>query len=141
MKATYFIQGAKTGMIKIGRSKDPIGRLSDLQSGASEDLILLGYLNTDVERHLHRVFADLRSHGEWFYPEPKLIEFIMQEVGQEALRRGLMRYLARLVIRGLKSEELAPSIVFSKLLIAVDMDVSDDLLGAFIQAVAKRQKT
>lgn len=72
---TYILQ-AETGMIKIGRSANPAGRVAELQNSSPVPLNLLGIIDEDVERKLHQQFAHLRSHGEWFQPLEPLRKFI-----------------------------------------------------------------
>jgi hypothetical protein len=74
----YYVQ-ASDGRIKIGRTKDdPMQRLSHLRVGSPLRLELVGmtYAPRYGEAVLHEMFADARSHGEWFYPVPALIKFI-----------------------------------------------------------------
>ena len=75
---TYFIQGEKTGLIKIGESIDPMDRIMTLQVGSPDKLIMLKFVdsNTYPENELHQRFKHSRRHGEWFYPDPDLIRFI-----------------------------------------------------------------
>ena len=75
---TYFIQGEKTGLIKIGTSNNPMHRLMELQIGSPDTLIMLKYVDslTYPETELHQRFKHLRRHGEWFYPDPDLTRFI-----------------------------------------------------------------
>ena len=73
----YFIQGCETQRIKIGISHDVNSRLKGIQS--SEPLKLLAVIKQggkDLERRLHQKFQDLRVHGEWFKPDPQLLEYI-----------------------------------------------------------------
>ena len=68
--------GSSNGMIKYGYSKDPASRLRSLQTGSSDELVLLESVcvgDRDVracERELHREFAVYRTRGEWFCLEP-----------------------------------------------------------------------
>lgn len=77
----YFIQGAITKKIKIGFTKAKFvnQRLTDMQVGSPDKLIILGLISeatkTD-EKQYHEHFLFCRSHGEWFNPDPELIEFI-----------------------------------------------------------------
>lgn len=63
----YFIQN-ESGMVKIGRSDAPEGRLRQLQTAAAEKLLLrivcedYGHIEPDLHRSLHRY----RLRGEWF---------------------------------------------------------------------------
>ena len=60
------------GQCKFGFSKDPQSRVRSLQTGSSEELILLETVPVgdtcvrEMERLLHREFAHLRCRGEWF---------------------------------------------------------------------------
>ena len=82
---TYFIQGEQTQLIKIGQTRqDPEKRLAQLQTGSPDKLVLLKAVESEqgYEAHLHRLFQEHNSHGEWYYPVPKLIAFIDKEVDQ-----------------------------------------------------------
>ena len=74
----YFVQGTRSGLIKIGYSLAIKGRLQTLQIGSPERLELLAVLDgtTEDERDLHQRFAAHRSHGEWFHPRPELLSLI-----------------------------------------------------------------
>ena len=85
----YFIQEEETGRIKIGFSeKHPKGRLKDFQTGNSNKLILLGYIEgtSQDEKILHREFYEerIRNENEWFKPSPRLKERI-KELLEESL--------------------------------------------------------
>ena len=74
----YFAQDGDDGPIKIGTSKYVARRLRSLQISAPRPLRLLGTMpgGHGLERELHRQFADLQVHGEWFRPESPLTEYI-----------------------------------------------------------------
>ena len=80
----YFIQGLQTGLIKIGKTQDfnVDKRLSSLQTGSPDKLILLKAVQYpakyNCEKAVHRHFSEFRVHGEWFTPEPELMDFIDQ---------------------------------------------------------------
>lgn len=83
MKETriYFVQmRSPVGEIKIGLTRDLRARLNALQTGSPYPLRVLAALpGTEAEEHeLHTRFADLRLSGEWFRPEPRLLEFVAQ---------------------------------------------------------------
>ena len=77
----YFIQASsKPSLIqmKIGLSKDPDGRLRDLQFTSPAKLTLIGTIRCKsklhafhVERTLHDKFKKQRRHGEWFHLSKK----------------------------------------------------------------------
>lgn len=66
---TYFVLGQTTGKIKIGRSFDPQKRLTTMQTGSAEPLILLAVIDKDCEKRMHKKFLADHSHGEWYFPE------------------------------------------------------------------------
>ena len=73
----YFIQESETERIKIGFSeKHPQGRLESFQTGNSNKLVLLGYIEgtQEDETRLHREFEEerIRKRNEWFEPSPQL---------------------------------------------------------------------
>lgn len=73
----YFVQGPG-GLIKIGFSLDVPSRIRSLESNCGPlQLRLQLDGGRRLERHLHRLFKDLRRHGEWFEPGPQLLDFIM----------------------------------------------------------------
>jgi hypothetical protein len=65
------------GQCKFGFSKNPESRVRALQTGSSEELVLLETVPVgdrsvrEMERLLHREFAHLRSRGEWFRISPE----------------------------------------------------------------------
>ena len=77
---TYFIQPKRGGLIKIGfTSSEPRGRLAKLQTGSPVELQIIALLRGNQEQDLHKKFAKLRRHGEWFHPGKSLLTFISQE--------------------------------------------------------------
>ena len=64
----YIIQSDKSGMIKIGRSKDPNKRLKQLQTGNPNKLKLIASFK-DMgwrEKLLHERLSEWSEQGEWF---------------------------------------------------------------------------
>lgn len=72
----YFIKSGNA--VKIGMSKDVPGRLRTLRTMSPLPLELLGVIpgGRDEEALLHREWAELRLHGEWFQATPDLIGHI-----------------------------------------------------------------
>lgn len=63
---TYVIRQG-SGLFKIGRSRNPLIRIRDLQASSGEMLSLVGLSHGGaLETVLHRRFADRNRHGEWF---------------------------------------------------------------------------
>lgn len=83
----YFIQGENSGLIKIGKSDKPDARISDLQAGSPVRLNLIGVVYDrsagELERNLHKVFANLRRHGEWFEDHPALLAYIAWKTSEK----------------------------------------------------------
>ena len=74
----YFIKSCETGRVKIGNAKDVERRLSQLQTGCSEKLIIWGTYEGDLtEKEIHNMFEDHRIRGEWFEFERPILEFIL----------------------------------------------------------------
>ena len=81
----YFIQEFQnsSGLIKIGLSVNPEGRLKGMQVNSP---VLLGILETlpgsdDVEAKLHEKFVRDRVRGEWFNASESLLNFIEEAIG------------------------------------------------------------
>jgi len=74
----YSIQGESGGPIKIGYTQDIKARLSSIQTGHPDILVLLACFpgNTKDERKLHEKFDAFRLRGEWFKPS----EFILKQI-------------------------------------------------------------
>ena len=75
----YFITNGQN--IKIGfTSKSPKQRLKQLNTGSDKQLFLLGYMSAtqSKEKELHSQFEYLkiRSNGEWFQVDDKLLDYI-----------------------------------------------------------------
>lgn len=72
----YFIESTnkwKSKYIKIGSSKNPEGRLKDLQTGSPLKIRLIGKIKCknefhakQIEKLAHNIFYKQRRHGEWF---------------------------------------------------------------------------
>ncbi len=77
-KKTYFIKNKETGLVKIGRSIDPSGRVKALQCGSGVELDIILVIDSDIERELHLRFSDDRAFNEWFY-HSKAIESYIQD--------------------------------------------------------------
>lgn len=70
----YFLQPEGGGNIKIGWAYDPELRLSQLQCGSPLRLRICRTHPGSIsdEKGLHKIFAELREHGEWFRAHPAL---------------------------------------------------------------------
>ena len=70
MKYVYLIQSLEDGYYKIGVSKHPKKRVTQLQTGNSSELKLIESYQTEyahkVERALQNRYSYLRKVGEWF---------------------------------------------------------------------------
>lgn len=73
---TYFVADSQ-GAIKIGRSYSIRERLGQFQRDRGGEITLLAIVpDGDIELELHHRFAHLRIDGEWYRPEPEILEFI-----------------------------------------------------------------
>lgn len=76
MKKVYFIKPVGLeGPIKIGCSRWPEHRLADLAKWSPIPLEIMasGPGEHVLERFIHRMFKDVRSHKEWFHSTPALL--------------------------------------------------------------------
>ncbi|WP_298800026.1 GIY-YIG nuclease family protein [uncultured Devosia sp.] len=75
-RKVYFIQSGQNGPIKIGVAKDVRKRLWQLQTSSHEPLTLLGTCDGDeaLEAEFHLQFSQFHIRGEWFAPDPLLLE-------------------------------------------------------------------
>lgn len=66
---TYAIQATGGGLVKIGRSRNPLWRATAIQSSSPVILELVTLAqDTNIERIWHRRYAEHRVNGEWFAP-------------------------------------------------------------------------
>lgn len=73
-RSTYFARGKVTGRIKIGVSRSPEYRVSQLQFCTNgEPATPLVIVPTNVEKTYHRAFRRWHEGHEWFAPHPDLI--------------------------------------------------------------------
>lgn len=65
----YIVQSNVTGMIKIGRSKNPDKRLKQLQTGNPNKLKLIASFKGEGwrEKLIHEDLRCFRLKGEWFH--------------------------------------------------------------------------
>jgi hypothetical protein len=91
----YFIQAIDGGLIKIGLTSRPSIRLSQIQVWSPIILRILATMDGDsnVEVALHDRFRRHRRHGEWFDPDPEILDLIAQHevMSQRCSRQSLRR--------------------------------------------------
>jgi DNA-binding XRE family transcriptional regulator len=80
MASVYFIQDGVSGLIKIGYAQRPWVRLSKMQSDSPGVLTIIALEDGGLEREveLHRQFAGHRERGEWFRPDPAILDYAKQ---------------------------------------------------------------
>lgn len=73
-----YFAGGGDGPIKIGFSKSPHRRVSEVRRERIEKTGLLAVVRggQDRERYYHTLFATHRLHGEWFERCPEILEEI-----------------------------------------------------------------
>jgi hypothetical protein len=78
VRRVYFVRAASGGPIKIGTSLYVSARVSNLQIGRPDRLVVMATFigGHKDEKALHRRFASLHVGGEWFRDEPELLGFI-----------------------------------------------------------------
>jgi hypothetical protein len=74
----YFAQAGENGPVKIGYTENRDRRMREVQGMNGEVLTVLATLpgGRKREAELHRRFAHLRRHGEWFEPGPELMDYV-----------------------------------------------------------------
>lgn len=86
----YFIASASQQAVKIGFAEDVSERHGSLQTGNPCELEVLARIRATIgaEQALHKLLKKHCLHLEW-YPDSDLIYFLMVELQDEALDRGL----------------------------------------------------
>lgn len=80
----YFLRAGD--FIKIGKTTDDTGnRVASLQTGCPFPIEVLATIRGGRRREarLHKTFAALRAHGEWFHASPMLLAFIARLSNRE----------------------------------------------------------
>ncbi len=77
---TYLMEDGHTGLIKIGKSCNPVTREKTLQAQAPM-LRLLAVLPIDLEAHLHKCFEAERVRGEWFQLTSGQVQGVIAKYG------------------------------------------------------------
>ncbi len=73
-KKTYFVRHLDTGAIKIGRSKNPEWRLSELQRAFGGRMALIGYIKEHSGETILLGYLQPWSLGsEWFRPSDEVL--------------------------------------------------------------------
>jgi hypothetical protein len=69
----YFI-GNGLGQVKIGYSRQPLKRLTDLQTASPTELELLAIMpgDTTTEKEYHEKYKSFKLNGEWFRLEGQI---------------------------------------------------------------------
>ena len=75
----YFLQSKETGLIKVGFSKQPKTRTKNIMVAHHDDAEVIGFIpgSSKTERSIHKSFSKDHKRGEWFFPSPELVGFIM----------------------------------------------------------------
>jgi hypothetical protein len=97
----YAIQVAGGGPVKLGKAGDPISRLQNLQCASAVPLTLLMAVPEWVfsEREAHELWSHLRRKGEWFEPDPALLDWVHRELPLLHERRGRIAERFQAVVR------------------------------------------
>jgi len=73
----YFIQDTVNKFIKIGKTSGSLDdRLSTIQTGNPNRLVVLNVIEDEDDRAYHEKFQHCWHRGEWFTPSADLLEFI-----------------------------------------------------------------
>ena len=76
----YFLLGRQTNLLKIGFASHLDERINSIQAMTPDILDLVKTIpgTIQIERQLHKDFADYRAHGEWF----RCVGFLAKFVGK-----------------------------------------------------------
>lgn len=77
----YFIHAEMVGLVKIGTAVNLRARYSEIRTASPIPLNLIAIApgGRDQEQYAHKMFEELRSHGEWFHLSPELLRFIRSQ--------------------------------------------------------------
>lgn len=94
---------APSGAVKIGRARDPRGRLAALQTANPDQLVLLGTSETSddesTELELHKFCRSAHLRGEWFRPSERVSSAVDAIVSGQAERFATRRQAASLLYK------------------------------------------
>jgi hypothetical protein len=72
-----YLMRHRNGLVKIGRSRNPVAREKTLQAEDPRlEMFFYGNGDKHIERRLHRIFHELRVRGEWFKLERRHVDWI-----------------------------------------------------------------
>lgn len=104
----YLLEAVGGGWVKIGRSKDPFGRIADLQTGCPYPIVLRVCFHCpnafEVESRLHDMCAAYRGHGEWFAIDSAIVQEMLH--GLRKIAYGTKEWVRERVARNQWIEEL-----------------------------------
>jgi hypothetical protein len=85
--SVYFIRSGN--FIKIGHATNPNRRLKELQTGNPNHLELMGVIpgGPNAESHIHSIFSDFRTNGEWFELTTDILAFMQTHKSKEVTGR------------------------------------------------------
>lgn len=85
----YFVRAEGTQFVKIGFTSGPVEkRIASLQTGSPHRLVLEETISAgtrEEEKHLHALFADVRTSGEWFEIDEDDVESVTRYWGAKVL--------------------------------------------------------
>lgn len=116
----YFIQSPE-GPVKIGWSADLKRRHASLATPGGLGVVLATIKGgVDLEAHFHETLADYRMNGEWFRPEPPVLELAASiRQGRYTPPAGFNADLPRLTVRISLAKAIAESRDEARILLGV----------------------
>ena len=74
----YAIRAGQGGPVKFGIARNPKSRMSELQTGNHEKLVLSACVDIpdSCEKQIHHWLRQERLHGEWFKPTEKTLDVL-----------------------------------------------------------------
>lgn len=78
---TYLMEDTRNGLMKIGKSRNPVVREKTLQSEASSVILRIAVpADNEFESELHSQFHHKRRRGEWFDLDALDIKFVVERL-------------------------------------------------------------
>ena len=83
----YVIQQSGGGVVKVGVSKNPFRRISQIRQTVpfEMDLVALIAEGKSSEKEMKALLEPWRQKGEWFSPRPELNDYLIRKRKQNAL--------------------------------------------------------
>jgi hypothetical protein len=142
----YFVRSFEPNMVKVGRSKNPRGRVDDMQVGSASRLSLLGTFECHsrfacirLERTIHAALAPYWAHGEWHSWTPAVEEYVMSILNGQAIPIEDAAAKHGVDVRRLRGAVWTNGLLDPIGDVSQDLVQEDDTLGRWVEKQKERQ--